>query len=88
MMKEMVAIKIVRALDQYYEAAVCETETMLILRDKFGDGAGVHLLSMRGHFDHGRHRCLVFPLCGATLLELLKSNARLGKAGNLASASS
>jgi dual-specificity kinase len=70
--KDMVAIKIVRGLQKYREAAMIEVD---VLR-KVGkyDRNGTRCVQMREWFDYRNHTCIVFEKLGPSLYDFLRKN--------------
>ena len=67
-----VAVKIVRAIPKYTEAAEIEID---ILRDIGGKNGCIELLD---NFEYRKHMCLVFPKYGSSLFDFLKRNRYRG----------
>ncbi|CAL5970493.1 Kinase [Hexamita inflata] len=65
-----VAVKILRAIDKYYEAGQAELKTLIQVRPLQCQ----QVVEVLDYFDFSGHLCIVFPLYGQTLLELLKAN--------------
>ncbi|KAL9271743.1 Serine/threonine-protein kinase AFC2-like protein [Drosera capensis] len=70
--KEMVAIKIVRGIKKYREAAMIEIE-MLQQLGKHDDG-GNRCVQLRNWFDYRNHICIVFEKLGPSLYDFLRKN--------------
>eukprot|EP00045_Choanoeca_perplexa_P011514 m.122728 g.122728 ORF g.122728 m.122728 type:complete len:387 (+) comp15657_c0_seq5:1782-2942(+) len=68
-----VAIKVVKAIERYREAA--ETEVAILMDIARRDPNGKQpLISLLRSFDHQGHLCLVFPLCTLSLFEYMEYN--------------
>jgi dual-specificity kinase len=67
-----VAVKIVRAVDKYTEAAEIEIE---ILNEIGGKSGCIELIHS---FEFKKHMCLVFPKYGSSLFDFLKHNRYRG----------
>ncbi|XP_021293207.1 serine/threonine-protein kinase AFC2-like isoform X2 [Herrania umbratica] len=73
--KEMVAIKVVRSIKKYREAAMMELDVLQLL-GKYGRYGG-HCVQLRNWFDYRNHICIVFEMLGPSLYDFLwKSNYR------------
>ncbi|XP_073003443.1 serine/threonine-protein kinase AFC2-like isoform X2 [Typha latifolia] len=70
--KEMVAIKIVRALKKYREAAMIEIDVLQQLGKH--DKSGNRCVQIRNWFDYRNHICIVFEKLGASLYDFLRKN--------------
>ncbi|XWS37188.1 hypothetical protein CRYUN_Cryun19dG0021500 [Craigia yunnanensis] len=70
--KEMVAIKIVRGIKKYREAAMIEIEMLQQLgkHDKVGNRS----VQIRHWFDYRNHICIVFEKLGPSLYDFLRKN--------------
>ncbi|XP_016440940.1 serine/threonine-protein kinase AFC2 isoform X3 [Nicotiana tabacum] len=70
--KEMVAIKIVRGIKKYREAAMIEIEMLQQLgkHDKVGNCC----VQIRNWFDYRNHICIVFEKLGPSLYDFLRKN--------------
>ncbi|KAK8478853.1 hypothetical protein V6N13_090426 [Hibiscus sabdariffa] len=70
--KEMVAIKVIRSIKKYREAAMMELEVLRYLgkHDRNG-GRCVQLLNW---FDYRNHICIVFEMLGPSLYDFLQKN--------------
>lgn len=70
--KEMVAIKIVRGIRKYREAAMIEIEVLQQLgrHDKIGN----RCVQLRNWFDYRNHICIVFEKLGPSLYDFLRKN--------------
>ena len=69
-----VAIKIVRAVQKYRDAAMIELEVLATLEKN--DAAGrFHCVSLREWFDYRGHVCMVFERLGPSLYDFLRKNA-------------
>ncbi|KAL6281022.1 hypothetical protein ACE6H2_017903 [Prunus campanulata] len=70
--KEMVAIKIVRGVKKYREAAMIEIEVLQQLGKH--DKGGNRCVQLRNWFDYRNHICIVFEKLGPSLYDFLKKN--------------
>ncbi|PPS08077.1 hypothetical protein GOBAR_AA12568 [Gossypium barbadense] len=70
--KEMVAIKIVRGVKKYREAAMIEIEMLQQLRKH--DKGGNRCVQIRNWFDYRNHICIVFEKLGPSLYDFLRKN--------------
>ncbi|TYH80387.1 hypothetical protein ES332_D03G128700v1 [Gossypium tomentosum] len=70
--KEMVAIKIVRGIKKYREAAMIEIEMLQQLRKH--DKGGNRCVQIRNWFDYRNHICIVFEKLGPSLYDFLRKN--------------
>ncbi|XP_019707989.1 serine/threonine-protein kinase AFC2 isoform X2 [Elaeis guineensis] len=70
--KEMVAIKIVRAIKKYREAAMIEIDVLQQLGKH--DKAGNRCVQIRNWFDYRNHICIVFEKLGPSLYDFLRKN--------------
>ncbi|KAF5957471.1 hypothetical protein HYC85_004696 [Camellia sinensis] len=70
--KEMVAIKIVRGIKKYREAAMIEVEVLQQLGKHDKDGN--RCVQIRNWFDYRNHICIVFEKLGPSLYEFLRKN--------------
>ncbi|CAM8980085.1 unnamed protein product [Rhodiola kirilowii] len=70
---EMVAIKIVRGVKKYREAAMIEIEML----EKLGkhDIGGNRCVQIRNWFDYRNHICIVFEKLGPSLYDFLRKNS-------------
>ncbi|KAE8681412.1 Serine/threonine-protein kinase AFC2 [Hibiscus syriacus] len=68
--KEMVAIKIVRGVEKYHEAAMIEIEMLEQLRKH--DKGGNRCVQIRNWFDYRNHVCIVFEKLGPSLYDFLR----------------
>nr|XP_027123045.1 serine/threonine-protein kinase AFC2-like isoform X2 [Coffea arabica] len=70
--KEMVAVKIVRGIKKYREAAMIEVEVL----QQFGkhDKGGNRCVQIRNWFDYRNHICIVFEKLGPSLYDFLRKN--------------
>ncbi|KAF5179990.1 Serine/threonine-protein kinase AFC1 [Thalictrum thalictroides] len=71
--KEMVAIKIVRSIHKYREAAMIEIDVLQKLA-KY-DPSGTHCVQIRNWFDYRNHICIVFEKLGPSLYDFLRKNS-------------
>ncbi|KAI4300157.1 hypothetical protein L6164_033566 [Bauhinia variegata] len=71
--KEMVAIKVVRSIHKYREAATIEIDVLQRLaRHDFG---GARCVQIRNWFDYRNHICIVFEKLGPSLYDFLRKNS-------------
>ncbi|KAE9602660.1 putative dual-specificity kinase CMGC-CLK family [Lupinus albus] len=70
--KEMVAIKIVRGVKKYREAAMIEIEVLQQLGKH--DKGGNRCVQLRNWFDYRNHICIVFEKLGPSLYDFLRKN--------------
>ncbi|KAF5476688.1 hypothetical protein F2P56_003402 [Juglans regia] len=70
--KEMVAIKIVRGIKKYREAAMIEIEMLQQLGKH--DKGGNRCVQIRNWFDYRNHICIVFEKLGSSLYDFLRKN--------------
>ncbi|XP_061362172.1 serine/threonine-protein kinase AFC2-like isoform X1 [Gastrolobium bilobum] len=70
--KEMVAIKIVRAIKKYRDAAMIEIEVLQQLGKH--DKGGNRCVQIRNWFDYRNHICIVFEKLGPSLYDFLRKN--------------
>ncbi|XP_020260293.1 serine/threonine-protein kinase AFC2-like isoform X2 [Asparagus officinalis] len=70
--KEMVAIKIVRAVDKYREAAMIEIDVLQRLKKQ--DDSASRCVQIRNWFDYRNHICIVFEKLGPSLYDFLRKN--------------
>nr|KJB06717.1 hypothetical protein B456_001G063800 [Gossypium raimondii] len=70
--KEMVAIKIVRGIKKYHEAAMIEIEMLQQLGKH--DKGGNRCVQIRNWFDYRNHICIVFEKLGPSLYDFLRNN--------------
>ncbi|KAK7265616.1 hypothetical protein RJT34_33238 [Clitoria ternatea] len=70
--KEMVAIKIVRGIKKYREAAMIEIEVLQQLGKH--DKGGNRCVQIRNWFDYRNHICIVFEKLGPSLYDFLRKN--------------
>ncbi|XP_028059066.1 serine/threonine-protein kinase AFC2-like [Camellia sinensis] len=70
--KEMVAIKIVRGIKKYREAAMIEVEVLQQLGKHDKDGN--RCVQIRNWFDYRNHICIVFEKLGPSLYKFLRKN--------------
>ncbi|KAJ7956756.1 Serine/threonine protein kinase [Quillaja saponaria] len=71
-MKEMVAIKVVRSVKKYREAAIIEIDVLQLLR-KY-DRSGSRCVQIWNWFDYRNHICIVFEMLGPSLYDFLRKN--------------
>lgn len=69
-----VAVKIIKSIQKYRDAAQMELEILRKIREHDPQGAKgiIHLLS---YFDYGDHVCMVFELLGKSVYDFMKDNA-------------
>ncbi|XP_008807470.2 serine/threonine-protein kinase AFC2 isoform X1 [Phoenix dactylifera] len=70
--KEMVAIKIVRGIKKYREAAMIEIDVLQQLGKH--DRSGNRCVQIRNWFDYRNHICIVFEKLGPSLYDFLRKN--------------
>ncbi|RXH72173.1 hypothetical protein DVH24_033711 [Malus domestica] len=70
--KEMVAIKVVRSIKKYREAAMIEVDVLQLL-GKY-DRNGSRCVQIRNWFDYRNHICIVFEMLGPSLYDFLRKN--------------
>ncbi|CAN1291335.1 Serine/threonine-protein kinase AFC2 [Linum perenne] len=70
--KEMVAIKIVRGIKKYREAAMIEIDMLQQLGKH--DRGGHRCVQLRNWFDYRNHICIVFEKLGSSLYDFLRKN--------------
>ncbi|CAL0306782.1 unnamed protein product [Lupinus luteus] len=70
--KEMVAVKIVRGIKKYREAAMIEIEVLQQLGKH--DKGGNRCVQLRNWFDYRNHICIVFEKLGPSLYDFLRKN--------------
>ncbi|GJM99570.1 hypothetical protein PR202_ga16684 [Eleusine coracana subsp. coracana] len=68
--KEMVAIKVVRAVKKYSDAAMIEIDVLQKLTRN--DAAGKHCVQIRNWFDYRSHICIVCEKLGPSLYDFLR----------------
>ncbi|CAI5961275.1 unnamed protein product [Closterium sp. NIES-65] len=73
-MQQYVAIKVIRNVQKYRDAAMIEIDvlTTLAKHDKFGQRGCVEL---KGWFDYRDHVCIVFEKLGPSLYDFLRKNS-------------
>ncbi|KAH9708584.1 serine/threonine-protein kinase AFC2 [Citrus sinensis] len=69
---ETVAIKVVRSIKKYREAAMTEIDVLELL--KRYDRSGSHCVQIRNWFDYRNHICIVFEMLGPSLYDFLRKN--------------
>jgi len=69
-----VAIKVIRDVKRYGENARIEADILKDIRRVDPRGEASRSAVMYDTFEHGRHFCLVFEPCGASLYDFLKKN--------------
>ncbi|KAM3320155.1 hypothetical protein P3S67_007355 [Capsicum chacoense] len=70
--KEMVAIRIVRGMKKYRDAAMIEVEMLQQLGKH--DNGGNRCVQIRNWFDYRNHICIVFEKLGPSLYDFLRKN--------------
>ncbi|KAF5945177.1 hypothetical protein HYC85_015405 [Camellia sinensis] len=70
--KEMVAIKIIRSIKKYREAAKIEVDVLQLLGRY--DRSGSRCVQIRNWFDYRNHICIVFEKLGPSLFDFLRKN--------------
>lgn len=71
--KEIVAIKVVRSIYKYREAAMIEIDVLQkLLRHDVG---GARCVQIRNWFDYRNHICIVFEKLGPSLYDFLRKNS-------------
>ncbi|XP_073114644.1 serine/threonine-protein kinase AFC1 isoform X2 [Elaeis guineensis] len=70
---ETVAIKIVRSLQKYREAAMIEID--VLQRLAIADISGARYVQIRNWFDYRNHICIVFEKLGPSLYDFLRRNS-------------
>ncbi|KAJ4756364.1 hypothetical protein LUZ62_090769 [Rhynchospora pubera] len=70
--KEMVAIKIIRGIKKYRDAAMIEIDVLQQL-GKY-DSIGSRCVQIRNWFDYRNHICIVFEKLGPSLFDFLRKN--------------
>lgn len=71
--KEFVAIKIIRSIKKYREAAMVEVDVLQLLGRY--DRGGSRCVQLRNWFDYRNHICLVFEKLGPSLFDFLRKNS-------------
>ncbi|ERN19140.1 serine/threonine-protein kinase AFC1 isoform X1 [Amborella trichopoda] len=71
--REMVAIKIVRSMQKYREAAMIEIDVLQQLARH--DPGGTRCVQIRNWFDYRNHICIVFEKLGPSLYDFLRKNS-------------
>ncbi|XP_073289338.1 serine/threonine-protein kinase AFC1 isoform X1 [Primulina huaijiensis] len=71
--KEIVAIKVVRSIQKYREAAMIEIDVLQKLA-KY-DICGTRCVQIRNWFDYRNHICIVFEKLGPSLYDFLRKNS-------------
>ncbi|XP_052172980.1 serine/threonine-protein kinase AFC1 isoform X2 [Diospyros lotus] len=71
--KEIVAIKIVRSIHKYREAAMIEIDVLQKLARH--DMGGTRCVQIRNWFDYRNHICIVFEKLGPSLYDFLRKNS-------------
>ncbi|XP_078433636.1 LAMMER-type protein kinase AFC2 isoform X2 [Wolffia australiana] len=69
--KEMVAIKVIRGVEKYRDAAMIEIDVLQQLTKNDGSN---HCVEMRNWFDYRNHICIVFEKLGPSLYDFLRKN--------------
>lgn len=71
--KEFVAIKIIRSIHKYREAAMIEIDVLQRLARH--DIGGTRCVQIRNWFDYRNHICIVFEKLGPSLYDFLRKNS-------------
>ncbi|XP_057971099.1 serine/threonine-protein kinase AFC1 isoform X3 [Malania oleifera] len=71
--KEVVAIKVVRSIHKYREAAMIEIDVLQKLARH--DIGGTRCVQIRNWFDYRNHICIVFEKLGPSLYDFLRKNS-------------
>ncbi|KAL6507966.1 CAAX prenyl protease 1 [Orobanche gracilis] len=71
--KEIVAIKVVRSIQKYREAAMIEIDVLQKLARR--DVCGSRCVQIRNWFDYRNHICIVFEKLGPSLYDFLRKNS-------------
>ncbi|OVA18264.1 Protein kinase domain [Macleaya cordata] len=71
--KEAVAIKVVRSIQKYREAAMIEIDVLQKLARH--DVGGTRCVQIRNWFDYRNHICIVFEKLGPSLYDFLRKNS-------------
>ncbi|KAK4419119.1 Serine/threonine-protein kinase AFC1 [Sesamum alatum] len=71
--KEIVAIKVVRSIQKYREAAMIEIDVLQKLARH--DICGIRCVQIRNWFDYRNHICIVFEKLGPSLYDFLRKNS-------------
>ncbi|KAF8395062.1 hypothetical protein HHK36_019002 [Tetracentron sinense] len=71
--KEVVAIKIIRSIHKYREAAMIEIDVLQKLAKH--DISGSRCVQIRNWFDYRNHICIVFEKLGPSLYDFLRKNS-------------
>ncbi|KAK4478587.1 hypothetical protein RD792_014073 [Penstemon davidsonii] len=71
--KEIVAIKVVRSIQKYREAAMIEIDVLQKLARQ--DICGTRCVQIRNWFDYRNHICIVFEKLGPSLYDFLRKNS-------------
>ncbi|KAK9208031.1 hypothetical protein WN944_000383 [Citrus x changshan-huyou] len=71
--QERVAIKVVRSIRKYRDAAMIEIDVLQHLA-KNDKGCSSHCVQIRNWFDYRNHICIVFEKLGPSLFDFLKRN--------------
>ncbi|RKP35372.1 kinase-like domain-containing protein [Dimargaris cristalligena] len=71
--KSKCAIKIIRSIQKYREAASVEIRVLNRIREKDPNNT-YRCIHLREHFEHLNHVCMVFDLMGSSVFDFLKSN--------------
>ncbi|CAM8912731.1 unnamed protein product [Rhodiola kirilowii] len=70
--KEMVAVKVIRGIKKYREAALIEIDVLQLLGRY--DRTGTRCVQIRNWFDYRNHICIVFEMLGPSLYDFLRKN--------------
>ncbi|CAI0390243.1 unnamed protein product [Linum tenue] len=71
--REMVAVKVVRSIKKYREAAMSEIDALQLL-GKY-DRNGSRCVQIRNWFDYRNHICIVFEMLGPSIYDFLRKNS-------------
>ncbi|CAH2064217.1 unnamed protein product [Thlaspi arvense] len=71
--KEVVAIKVIRSINKYREAAMIEIDVLQRLTRH--DVGGSRCVQIRNWFDYRNHICIVFEKLGPSLYDFLRKNS-------------
>ncbi|WCJ29798.1 Protein kinase superfamily protein [Euphorbia peplus] len=71
--RQYVAVKVVRSIKKYRDAAMIEVDILHLLSKNDKDGAS-RCVQIRNWFDYRNHICIVFEKLGPSLFDFLKRN--------------
>lgn len=71
-MREFVAIKVVRSIRKYRDAAMIEIDILNLIGKN--DRGGSRCVQIRNWFDYRNHICIVFEKLGPSLFDFLRRN--------------